>query len=232
MSEFGGFESFTPGEAAAGASEGLSENAKERFAQAQQQIKQIGREEKKARKRDDRVAKTIRQFLEDDRYAHLFQLISRLASMDTPSVFILALLSLIHEGSLETVEEYIVENNIVIEKSDISAVTKKGTGKLPPEIQENLFLWTTRLELVIGIDTEKILSRLMPDEGNIDGSVLQLTNFVLVDFFRTMNKNVSYEDMQPLTMKILQDIIAPHVETMEKYFAKQRKEQGGETSEE
>lgn len=224
MNEFGGPESFTPGEGATSASEGVSESAKARFAQAQQQIKQIIREEKKARKRDDRVAATIRQFLGDERYAHLFQLISRLASMDTPSVFILAILSLIHEGSLETVEEYITENHIVIQKPDIEALAPKGTGKLPPEMQEKLLLWTSRLELVISIDAEKILSHLMPDDANIDGSVLQITTFVLIDFFRENKKDVAYDDMQPLTIKILQDIIEPHVETMERYFAKKKAE--------
>ncbi len=232
MPEFGGLESFTPSEGGASASEGVSESAKQRFAQAQQQIKQIIKDEKKARKRDDRVAATIRQFLGDERYAHLFQLISRLAAMDCPSVFILALLSLIHEGSLETVEEYIAEHKMVIETPDLSSLVMAGTSKLSPEVQEKILFWSARLELIMSIDAQRILARLMVDEGNIDGSVLQLTTFVLVDFFRDMDTPIPYEELQPLTIKILQDILEPYMEMMEKHFAALKAEADGSKDDE
>lgn len=224
MSEFGGPESFTPGEGSGPASEQVSEQAKERFAQAQQQIKQIIKEEKKAKKRDDRVAATIKQFLGDDRYSHLFQLISRLAALDCPSVFILAILSLIHEGSLNAVEDYIREQNVIIKSPGDLELSKRKDG-LPPEARRDILMWTTRLELVMNIDAEKILGRLMVDEGNIDGSVLQLSTFVLIDYFTHLKRVVTYEELQPLTIKILQDIIEPHVGLMEERFRKMKEEQ-------
>lgn len=231
MSEFGGLESFTPGESGNAASEGVSESAKQRFAQAQQQTKQLQKEEKKARKRDDKVAGTIKQFLADDRYAHLFQLISRLAAMDCPSIFILSLLSLIHQESLETVEDYIAEHKMVLETPDMTSLVVAGKSKLPPELQEKILFWTARLELVMSTDAEKILSRLMVDEGNIDGSVLQLATFVLVDFFSASDSPIPYEDLQPLTIKILQDILEPYMEMMEKYFAALRAQSEGDKDE-
>ncbi len=225
MSEFGGLESFSPSEGGIPASEGVSESAKERFAQAQQQIKQIIKEEKKSRKRDDRVVATIRQFLGDERYAHLFQLIARLAAMDCPSIFILAVLSLIHKGSLETVEEYIMEHTLILEPPDMKTLTLSGKNKLSPEIQEKILFWTARLELVMSIDTIKILSRLMVDEGNIDGAVLQLATFVLVDFFRDAGTPIPFDELQPLTIKILQDILEPYMEVMTNHFAAERAKQ-------
>lgn len=224
MAEFGGPESFTPGEGAGPASEGVSEQAKQRFAQAQQQIKQIAKEEKKARKRDDRVAATIRQFLSDEKYSHLFQLISHLSARDCPSIFILAILSLIHEGSLIAVEEFIAEHKMVIERPDVAALQVSGHGKLPPELQEMLLLWTTRLELVMTTDAERILARLMVDENNIDGALLQFTTFVLVDFFEAAGRDVPYEDLQPLTVKILQDLIEPYMDIMQAHFERSRSE--------
>lgn len=224
MQDFGGLESSAPGEGASGASEALSESAKQRFAQAQQQIKQIIKEEKKSKKRDDRVAATIRQFMDDDKYAHLFQLISRLAARDCPSIFILALLSLIHQGALEAVEEYIAEQKMVIQTPDMKSLSLGGKDKLPADIQERIILWSSRLQLVMSVDTVKILSHLMVDESNIDGSVLQLTTFILVDFFDGLNRPVEYEALQPLTIKILQDIIEPHMDVMEKHFQKLRDE--------
>lgn len=226
MNEFGGPESFTPGEGGSGASEQVSEQAKERFAQAQQQGKQSAKDEKKARKRDDRVAQTIKQFMGDDKYVHLFQLISRLVARDCPSIFILSVLSLIHKESLDTVEEFISEQHIKIEAPDREDVQIEKTG-LPPDARQALLLWTTRLELVLSMDTERILSRLMVDESNIDGSVLQFTTFVLVDYFDSIGREVEYEAMQPLTIKILQDILEPHMEKMEKYFEAMRAEKEG-----
>lgn len=232
MPEFGGSESFTPGEGGGAASEGVSESAKQRFAQAQQQIKQIIRDEKKAKKRDDRVVETIRQFLGDDKYAHLFQLISRLAARDCPSVFILAILSLIHEGSLQAVEEFIAEQGIRIDASGLAAAAAPDSQGLPPEMREKLILWSSRMELVLNIDPQKILSRLMVDAANIDGSLLQFTTFVLVDFFELAGKPIPYDDLQPLTVKILQDIIQPHMEMMEKYFEEIRLQAEGPKEEE
>lgn len=223
MQDFRGLESFTPGEGAASASEQLSEAAKERFAQSQQQTKQSAKDEKKARKRDDKVAETIRQFMADEKYSHLFQLMSRLSARDCPSIFILAILSLMHEESLVTVEEYIAEQKMMIVKPDVSTLGAHEQ-KLPLELQEKLLLWSSRLELVLSKDAERILSRLMVDQQNIDGTVLQFTTFVLVDFFELVDLPIPYDDLQPLTIKILQNLLEPHMEMMEKHFQKIKKE--------
>ncbi len=231
MPEFSGPESAAPGEDGGNVSEQVSEQAKERFAQAIAQNKQQARDEKKARKRDDRVAATIRQFLSDERYSHLFQLISRLAARDCPSVFILAMLSLIHDGAREAVEEYIVEQKILLDVPKTPKNFSNDNHELPENIQSEIVLWISRLSLVMSIDTEKILSKLMVDEGNIDGTVLQLATFVLVDFFDNNNRPVPYDQLQPLTIKILQDVIQPHMDVMEAYFARLKMEQGGNDDE-
>lgn len=218
MQDFGGLEFGAPSEGGTSASEQLSEEAKQRFAAAQAQIKQIIREEKKARKRDDRIVETIKQFLQDEKYAHLFQLISRLSARDCPSVFIVAILSLIHDGCLQSIEEFIAERKLIIQLPDEQTLTKKNQG-LPPGMQVDLLLWTTRIELVLSTDALKILTKIMVDESTIDGSVLQLTTFVLIEYFESKKREVSYEEIQPIAIKILQDLLHEHMEEMEKYFA-------------
>ncbi len=230
MSELGGFESAAPDEGATAGSEKVSEQAKERFAAGQQQAKQQSRDEKKAKKRDDKVAETIRQFMSDEKYAHLYQLISRLVARDCPSIFILAVLSLIHKPSLEAVEDFIAEQKVVIKTPELHTM-EKNDG-LSTEARRDILLWTTRLELVMQTDTIKILGKLMVDEGNIDGSVLQLTTFVLVDYFEKIGSPVPYADLQPLTIKVLQDILEPHMETMEKHFQAQREAEKKEEEDE
>jgi hypothetical protein len=223
LDEFGGMESYTPSEGG-GSREQLSEQSKQRFAQAQAQIKQIIREEKKAKKRDDRVAATIVQFLGDDRYSHLFQLIANLSAMNCPSIFILAILSLIHDGCLHTVEEYIAEHRIQIQTPDKGVVTTMSEDvSLPQDVRQALLHWIARMELVLNIDTVAILKRVMPDHSNVDGNVLQMTTFVLRDYFVAIGREARYEDLQPLTISILQDTVGPHLHTMHDYFASDEK---------
>lgn len=224
MQGFSGPESASPDEGGTGkVSEQASEKAREDFAAGAAQSRQMAKDEKKARKRDDRVAATIRQFLGEEHYAHLFQLISRLAARDCPSVFILAILSLIHPPSREAVEEYILERNIVLDLPE-SKNLRENRNDLSDAVRGELLLWISRLSLVMANDTEKILSKLMVDEDNIDGTVLQLATFTLVDFFEQQKMMIPFDDLQPLTIKILQDVIEPHMEIMEQYFAKLREE--------
>lgn len=220
-----------PDEGTGHVSEQASEKAREQFASATAQNKQMARDEKKARKRDDRVAATIRQFLEDEQHAHLFELISHLSARDCPSVFILAILSLIHLPAREAVEEYIAEQKIVLDLPENRSL-QSGHDGLSAERKGELLLWISRLSLVMATDTEKILSKLMVDENNIDGTVLQFTTFVLVDFFQHLHRSIPFEEMQPLTISILQDVIEPHIETMEKYFARLREERGSDSKDE
>ena len=222
MQEFAGAaESSSAGEGGGSASEQASEKAREQFRDASAQSKQQAKDERKARHRDDRVAQTIKDFMSDEQYAHFFQLISRLAARDCPSVFILALLSLIHNGAREAVEEYIVEQKIVLNVPNEPSSMDNDNGLSSPT-KEEIVLWISRLSLVMSIDTEQVLSRLMVDENNIDGTVLQLATFVLVEFFMQHKRPVPFEELQPMTVKILQDVIEPHMAVMEAYFARLR----------
>ncbi len=223
MSDFGGFESFQPSEGQVAASEALSEQAKQRFAAAAQQLKQIAREEKKARKRDDRVAKAIIQFLSDEKDSNLFTLISRLVAKDCPSIFILAILALIHSPSLETVDDYVKEHGMRLDAPKDMALSVTNNASMPPEMNEKLVQWIMRLQLVMTIDGAVILKRLLVDEGNIDGTVLQLTTFVLLKFFASHNRTLEYKALQPLTISVLQTLIEPHLEVVEHYL-QERKE--------
>lgn len=225
MSEIGGMESFTPGEGGGGASEQVSEAAKQRFAQSQQQARQAAKDEKKSKRRDDRVATTIREFMANPAYSHLFQLISRLSARDCPSIFILCILSLIHEPSKQAVEEFIAEKELLVEvPTDFQA---SDSTSMEPQAKAKILLWTTQLELVLSLDAVKILAPLMLDETNMEGTVLQLVTFVLIDFMKTTGKSVAYEALQPLTIKILQDLLEPHMEEMSAYFQSKREEVQG-----
>lgn len=229
MSDFGDFEFGPPQEGGEASQEVLSEAAKARFAAAAAAMQQLRREEKRARKKDDQVAKTIIQFLNDDRFAHLFKLISRLVSRNCPSVFILGILSLIHDGCLKAVQEYFVEHEEPDAHETVNESAAIITGsKLQEASNRALIEWITRLQLILVHDAHAVLQSLLIAPTNqenssphLDGSVLQLTIFVLQEFFREHEKKeLPYEKAQPLTASILQTIFEPFLHIARKGMLK------------
>lgn len=225
MSDIGGLEIGAPSEGAGGGFEELSEEAKQRFAAAAAGMQQIRREEKRSKKRDDQVAKAIIQFLDEESHAHLFVLISRLVARDCPSIFILAVLSLIHEGCRTTVREYLKETTSETPEPDLSQATAlTKSGAIDAEEGRILIHWITRMQVVLSLDPTGILLRLMIDEKHIDGTVLQLTTFVLQEFFQSQKKDIPFEKLQPLTASILQTVFEPFIPSVRKHLLKKKEE--------
>lgn len=214
---FAGPENIGPSEGGEGAmgnvSEGVSEQAREQFAQAQAAIQQVRKEEKKARKRDDGVAQMILQFLTDTQRTHLATLIARLVAINCPSPFILAVLSLINEGCKAVVADYLKEKHVAIDESvahDQNLISATG---LQPEDSAMLVEWIMRMETVLSTDSDNILNALIVDDSNIDGTVLQLTTFVLQTFLAEHGKNAEFESLQQLSISVLQSLFTPHMQS-------------------
>jgi len=226
MSDFGGPEIGVPSEGGTGSTEALSEEAKQRFAAAAAGMQQIRREEKRSKRRDDQVAKAIIQFLDESQHTHLFVLISRLVARDCPSIFVLAILSLIHEGCRTTVKEYLKEMLGEPPEPDLTGATAlTKSGAIAPEDGRILILWITRMQTVLSLDVRGILVKLMVDEKHIDGTVLQLTTFVLQEFFQSQKKEVPFEKLQPLTASILQTVFEPFIPSVRQLLAERKSEE-------
>lgn len=219
MAESSG-EISTPGEGAAGAPEELSEEAKQRFAQAAQAMQTQQRDEGRAKKKDDQLARTIVQFLNDPEHTRFFVLISKLVARNSPSIFILGILSLINEDCLKAVKEYFSEfqEPDAHETVDASLALFEGEegAALTEKTNRQLIDWITRLQMILAHDPKRILGSLMIDEKHIDGSILQLTVFVLQLFFQHEDRDLPYEKAQPLTASILQTVFEPFMKEVRK----------------
>ncbi|OGJ57334.1 hypothetical protein A3H22_00445 [Candidatus Peribacteria bacterium RIFCSPLOWO2_12_FULL_55_15] len=210
MSDVGGLESFTPGEGGSGVSEELSEEAKQRFAAAGAVLQQIYREERKAKRRDRSVVDIILQFLNDDQRAHLSTLVVQLCAKNCPSPFLLAILSLISEPCLVVLQEYLreadekaLDGNVALE----TALT--AYQSLDQETNRTLIEWITRLQIVLFIENTEILSSIRQTDGTLDLSLLQLTTFVIQEFFSIKGKQAEYERARQFTASILQMLFEP-----------------------
>lgn len=229
MFDVSGPESYGPDEGGEGGtgnvSEGISEQAKEQFASAQAAMQQIRKEEKKAKKRDDGVAQMILQFLNDTQRTHLATLIARLVAINCPSPFILAILSLISEGCRSVVADYLKEKQITIDASTPNNTDLMHTTGLDTHSTVELTEWIMRMETVLSTDPDTILDTLIVEDNNIDGTVLQLSTFVLQTFLTDHKKNASFESLQQLSIGVLQGLFTPYMQArMDRMIENQPKE--------
>lgn len=217
MDDTGGLESFAPGEGESGTSEAAREDARQRFTGASAALRQLKKEEKKSKRRDDSVAQAILQFLTDAQRAHLATLIARLVALDCPSHFIIAVLSLVNHDCRAIVSEYLKETakdrEEALESGEGALI---AAGELSTEANRSLVEWVTRMDAVLWSDRQTILSALLVSEKNLDGTILQLASFVLQEFLSTQRKETPFEKLQPLAMGILHSLFEPHLREYEK----------------
>ncbi len=202
-------ENIAPDEGGGGG-EQLSEEAKARFAGAAAAQQAAKKDEKKAKKRDDGVAHMIMQFLSDAQKTHLATLISRLVSLDCPSPFLLAVLSLVSPDSAKAVDEYLADQGTAAEV-DSNALAALGETKLSAEANEQLDKWILSMDRVLAVSPADILKALIVEEGNIDGTVLQLTTFVLEEFLKEHGTAPAFPDLQRVTIQILQSVFEDYM---------------------
>ncbi len=202
-------ETIAPDEGGGGG-EQLSEAAKAKFAGAAAAQQAARKDEKKAKKRDDGVAHMIMQFLSDTQRIHLATLISRLVAIDCPSPFLLAILSLVSPDSAKAVEEYLSEQGAPAEV-DPQALAALGETKLSTEANEQLERWILSMDRTLAVNPEQTLKALIVEEGNIDGTVLQLTTFVLEEFLKKHQKAAAFPDLQRVSISILQSVFEDYM---------------------
>lgn len=205
-------EFFNISEGPVGAPDELSEEARQQFSGASAAIAQIRKEEGRSKKRDTGVAGAIVQFLTDDQRRHLSTLIARLTARNCPSVFILALLSLINEECLRRIQEYLAEQGErTAEQTVEDSIALTKHTPLDRETTKTLIQWLTRLQIILSIDSKNILAAILLDEKNMDGTVLQLSTFILEEFFQSRTITVPFERTQALAMNMLHAIFEPFI---------------------
>lgn len=216
-------ESGSPDEGGGSASESVSEQAREQSrAASQAAAKAQAQQEAKAKKRDDKVAAAILQFLTDDQRIHLSTLIARLVARDCPSSFLLALLSLINEQCMQEVRQYLQDRS---EETDAGAVEKSVEIARQGGLQQAgqpLIEWIARLDMVLSLDREAILKAIVLEGASVDGTVLQLTTFVLEEHLKSTGRDAAFEDVQGLAVGILQSLLEPHVLALQRQLEEQQ----------
>jgi hypothetical protein len=215
MSEFGGPEIGAPDEGGGGSTEQLSEEAAQRFAASAAAGKAAQKDERRARKRDDGVAQMILRFLSDKQRTHLATLISRLIARDCPSVFVLSVLSLINAECKTYVDDYLRDKHA---KGELPPAESSPGTELLAQSNPEFVPWIERMEAVVSTDYDAILRSLMLDAVNLDGTILQLTSFVVQEFLHSTGKEAAFDKLQGLAAHILQALFQPYLEDLQNHL--------------
>ncbi len=73
------------------------------------------------------------------------------------------------------------------------------------------------MQMVMALEAQKILEKLMVDQHNIDGTVLQLTTFIIQEFFASKEggaRKAPFESLQGLSISILQTVFEPFLDSV------------------
>jgi len=224
MSELGGdFDLFSGDPGSPEQSEKNDEKFREQQKGTQKAIKDLQKEEGKAKRQDDNLAQIIVQFLSQPENTDLFLLISRAVGHDIPSELIIAIISLIDEKAAKEVIGLLEVGNVPEEQVNIQAlaVYKQGNfDSLPPEHKKKLDIWIKNM-IEIGMSKpHRILESVIEikrsdDPANISGitkginpTLIQLSSFILRRYLEKANIESDFEKLHEFMQNVFVSLIS------------------------
>jgi hypothetical protein len=177
-------------------SEKSDEKFREKYRQAQAQIKKIKREESSKKKDDNSLADAIIRFLGQPNRSGFFILISRLVAANVPSDLILAIISLIDPPSEKLITEKFGRISQKFPVPRINFETKK---------EDEIGSWGRRILAVAFLEPERILKTVLLEE-DLRVEVLQLSAFVLREFLGD-ERSDDFEDLKVFCVQFWETIL-------------------------
>ncbi len=187
---------------------GVSEAAREQLAEevrkAASQQKQDLKDEKRAKKKDNKLADIIRAFIhaKDDRMSLL---ISRLIQNNVPVTFVLGILALNYPEIDEILEKQLSFEEAVNKELAISKESEL-TNTLPEEAMQKIDEWGNKLFKNASVNPMKHIRTLAKADG-VDLSAIQLTSFMFQDFLKKLGIEKDFAEIQGLSDAFLKTIL-------------------------
>lgn len=207
LESFSGFDNIGP------MNESAFEAFKERMAAAAAQIAAIKKEESKQKQKEEELIKILLQFIKTSQKSELVLLISRALEQNLPANFILAIIVL-SNPELQTKE--INPLQLANPESSTSLTFFQEDQSLPLKIRIALDIWLKGLLYQGNESPQKLLKtayELPPEE--IKTILIQLTAFVLDDFFTQNQKTEPREKLTDFSNFLIKGILIKVKETLE-----------------
>ncbi len=215
MAEAGDFELFGDPQAKE-ASEQSDEQFNDEMRQAQTTLKQLRKEEGKARGHDDRLAQIIVQFLAQPANTDLFLLISRCVAQNIPSEIIIAVLSLVDRTASEEIVSILkdIEKGTAMSFPQHDSIHSLSGGQ-----KQAIDDWIGNIVMAAAGKPHRALETILirkTDEhsheiiSEISAPFVQLSAFIMRNYLAMQNTHIEYEKLhdfiQSVYLKMIQDI--------------------------
>lgn len=205
MPEGGDFEMFT-GPAPSEQSEMSDEQFSEEMRRTQAAVKQLKKEEGKAKANDSSLAGIIVQFLSQPQNTDLFLLISRTVAQNIPSEIIIAVLSLVDEQAEKEVggllEGMAPERALVVHQ-------KADFENLSPELKAAIDQWVANLAKSAMAKPHRTLESVLIQypERHLSPVLLQLSAFILRNFLNQKQGEIDFQILHEFMQKVWVEVI-------------------------
>jgi len=180
---------------------------RDKLCKSQKSQKALKKSEKKARAKDDRLAKVIGKFLQNRASTGSMILISRCLDHNIPAGLILGILALVEPEAQKEFEVVLGESSQLLATSEIENRGIVVCGEFPPEIKIALDAWSFGL-LEFGLtQPTRLLATAISSENNLFPNLQKLTSFVIRDFLESKNVELEFSKIENFAELILKTVL-------------------------
>ena len=204
----GDFELFS-GPAPSEKKEMSDEKFSEEMRKAQQAVKQLQQEEKKAKGYDNNLAQIIVQFLGHPQFTDLFLLISRAVAQNIPSELIIAVLSLINKQAKEDVEGLLEAGGKEASKATLTIHQKADFQTLSPVHKKAIDTWTSHMAQVAAKKPHRTLETIIipGPERQLSPVLMQLSAFILRNYLTDHKVDIEFQNLHDFMQGVFVEIV-------------------------
>ena len=189
------------------AAETSDEVFRDQMRKSQAQQKAMKKAEGKARAKDDRLAKVIGKFLQNQSNTGTMILIARCLDHNIPAGLILGILALVEAEAQKEFEVVLGESSQLLAPPKIENRALVVKGEFPPEIKTALDTWSFGL-LEFGLtQPTRLLATAISPENELFPSLQKLTSFVVRDFLEANQVELEFEKIENFSELILKTVL-------------------------
>jgi len=172
------------------------EQYREQAKRSSAQAKQDKKNEQKKKQKEQSLHKIIIQFLNDPKYSLFSLYIARSLEKNIPAEFLLSLLSLIHKGSLKTLESYHFKQR----------TPPKQDSPFPSSLSQPLQQWTSLIFSIGSTQPHKVLETILDENWELDTNLIHLMSIIIREFFVWKKFDASFQTIQSFSEVFLQNL--------------------------
>lgn len=209
---FDDLESFRPSDDGTNkVSEQAAEAFREQMRKASAQMKALQKGEQKKKKKEDRLAKIISEFLKKKTKTDLVLLAAQVLAESIPPNFVLGMLILSDRESLEEGHKILAEEGRRLQPFQLDEEERD----LIPEANGEIVDWVNLMGEYGAQEGLKLLENIKNQDGKLKYILVEFMTAVLEDYFQEKNMSFDRENLKNFTIHILRKVVAEIQQNLE-----------------